>query len=105
MKGAPKAWPIETLSVEEDELFALFSRCLGMSLSVGRAFDNDIILEDEYVSAHHLRLTRGEEGWEVEDLDSLNGVSRGGGAASNGVIRSGEELGVGHTTLRIFGVP
>jgi pSer/pThr/pTyr-binding forkhead associated (FHA) protein len=70
---------------------------------IGRAFDNDIILEDRYVSPHHLRLARIEKGWRIEDLGSLNGcrskVKRG---AEPDIVRSGDRLRIGHTTLYVY---
>jgi len=77
-------------------------RSHALALRIGRAFDNDLILDDEHVCAHHLRLSRAEGGWRFEDLGSLNGVRHQGRAASDGMLRSGDALRIGHTTLRIF---
>ena len=42
---------------------------------VGRAFDNDVVVDDPHVAPHHLRIHRGEDGELVaEDLNSLNGL-------------------------------
>ncbi|HVM96685.1 MAG TPA: FHA domain-containing protein [Candidatus Acidoferrales bacterium] len=46
-------------------------------LSIGRAYCNDVILEDRYVSPQHLRIDRDDEGNLIaEDLSSLNGSYR-----------------------------
>jgi len=46
----------------------------GGELSVGRAYDNDIIVSDPYVCAHHLAIT-GKDGIVIaRDLDSVNGT-------------------------------
>jgi transcriptional regulator with GAF, ATPase, and Fis domain len=42
---------------------------------VGRAPDNDVVLEDEHVSAHHLRIVRGPIRTVVEDLRSTRGTT------------------------------
>lgn len=77
-------------------------RCNKAVITVGRAFDNDVILEDEYVSPHHFRLSKLENGWRFEDIDSLNGMRIGRRRKSGGVIHSGAELRVGHTSLHIY---
>ena len=42
---------------------------------VGRAFDNDVVVDDPHVAPHHLRIYRGEDGELVaEDLGTLNGL-------------------------------
>ena len=47
----------------------------GPEVSIGRGYDNDVIVDDPYVAARHLRLFRDEEGRLVaEDLGSANGT-------------------------------
>jgi hypothetical protein len=77
-------------------------RSHALTLRIGRAFDNDLILEDEHVCAHHLRLSRVEGGWRFQDLDSLNGLRRRGRVADDGILHSGDELRIGHTILRVY---
>ncbi|HSM58120.1 MAG TPA: Calx-beta domain-containing protein [Candidatus Sulfomarinibacteraceae bacterium] len=44
------------------------------TITIGRAPDNDVVLEDGAVSAHHAVLSRNaQEGWLVKDLGSTNG--------------------------------
>lgn len=43
-------------------------------LSLGRADDNDVILEGRLVSGHHTQLRFGKARWQVMDLGSLNGT-------------------------------
>jgi hypothetical protein len=71
-------------------------------IRVGRAFDNDLVLEDEHVSPHHLEISRGEDGFAVRDLDSLNGLHLPAGTGPDGRLASGGALRIGHTTLRVF---
>lgn len=42
--------------------------------SVGRASDNDIVVDDEQVSLYHACMTKENETWMLEDLDSRYGV-------------------------------
>lgn len=74
------------------------------TIRIGRAFDNDVVVEDRYVSPHHLTLVRTERGWRVDDLESLNGfkVRSKGRGRDPGWVASGDRLRIGHTTLRIF---
>ena len=43
------------------------------TVSLGRGYDNDVIVLDPYVSAHHAQLQRQEHGWTLVDLASENG--------------------------------
>lgn len=44
-------------------------------IRIGKANDNDFILDDPHVSRHHARLIRQEDGaWLLEDLSSTNGT-------------------------------
>lgn len=52
----------------------------GSAVTIGRSYQNDVVLGDAHISPEHLRLdaidsTNGVEGgWQLTDLDSLNGV-------------------------------
>jgi hypothetical protein len=64
---------IEVMSL--DGGVASRERIEGAEARVGRAFDNDVVVDDPHVAAHHLRIFRGEDGELVaEDLGSLNGL-------------------------------
>jgi pSer/pThr/pTyr-binding forkhead associated (FHA) protein len=43
-------------------------------ITLGRAADNTLVLDDDYASGHHARLRPYEGGWLVEDLGSTNGT-------------------------------
>jgi len=43
-------------------------------LSIGRDVDNDIVLSEPEVSRHHLRLLLSDDGYTVEDLNTMNGT-------------------------------
>jgi putative peptide zinc metalloprotease protein len=45
--------------------------------TIGRAPDNDIVLDDASVSRHHARVVRNAEGFHLEDLNSFNGTTIG----------------------------
>ena len=81
------------------------SRIETFPASIGRAFDNDIILDDAYVSPRHLLLVEDDAGmlW-VEDGGSKNGTRRADHAPPEArfAIASGASVHLGRTTLRIF---
>jgi hypothetical protein len=50
-------------------------RLAGDAFTIGRAYDNDLILDDPYVAPHHLRVERDADGHAVAtDLGSRNGL-------------------------------
>jgi hypothetical protein len=72
---------------------------------IGRALDNDLVLDDPYVCPHHAEL-RGEETLELVDCSSRNGSFFGAERARRERIGLGEgcELRLGHTHLRFRAV-
>jgi serine/threonine protein kinase len=56
--------------VEESRIYALSKD----EIRIGRSTDNDVVLEDRTVSAHHVTLKRIPAGWQVVDLGSTNGT-------------------------------
>ena len=77
-------------------------RLNGAPLTLGRALANDIIVDDPYVDATHVRLTTESDGTViVEDLESVNGIVANDDRLSGRIIaRPGDTLRVGHTTIR-----
>lgn len=74
-----------------------------LPLTVGRGYDNDLILDDPYVDARHARVARDEAGGVVvEDLGSVNGLVVPGVAerVPRFHARAGATLRIGRTALR-----
>lgn len=73
-------------------------------ITIGRAYDNDLIIPDPHVSPHHAVLSEQDDGkWLVEDLNSKNGVFIGNHRLDkNDNIESGDEIQIGKSHLRIF---
>ncbi len=71
-------------------------------LTIGRALDNTIVLDDPHVDAHHARLVRDAEGAVViEDLGSVNRIeTRADGHRDRLTIAHGVTIVLGRTTLR-----
>lgn len=47
---------------------------LGEGILIGRSSDCQLLLDDDYVSTRHARITRTANGYQVEDLGSTNGT-------------------------------
>jgi hypothetical protein len=72
--------------------------------AIGRAYDNDIIVDDRYVDAHHALLSLDDDGVVViEDLGSVNGLRDGLQGARQARLRlpSGGVARIGETVLRV----
>lgn len=80
------------------------TKCTGGSLSVGRAFGNDVVLADPFVAPHQLRFDCIEEAWAVAILDQTNPVFINGEAVVGEVttVRAGDRITVGRTDVLLF---
>lgn len=73
-------------------------------LSVGRGYDNDLILDDPWIDPRHLEITTDPDGSRrFADLGSVNGTwsARDGERRAAGPLTPGLELRIGHTVLRV----
>ncbi len=92
---------IEVLSRHRDVLAR--HRCSGDVVRIGRAYDNDVIIDDPYVAQHHLRIVRDSDGVLVaEDAGSTSGMfTEGSKHKAQRVVLDGDHaLRIGHTLLR-----
>jgi hypothetical protein len=73
-------------------------------VTLGRAYDNDIVLDDPYADARHARIVSDETGaLIVEDLGSVNalvGPGADGARQTRVVVRPDVEVRIGRTRLR-----
>jgi pSer/pThr/pTyr-binding forkhead associated (FHA) protein len=71
-------------------------------ITVGRAPDSTIVLQDDYVSTRHARLYPSGSDWVVEDLGSTNGTwinkTR---VTTPTILPVGADLRIGQTHMRI----
>jgi hypothetical protein len=73
-------------------------------VTIGRGYDNDVVLDDPYVAARHLRVFHDPDGRLVaEDLGSVNGlfVDRDGRRQRRVFIDGDRPLRIGHSLLRV----
>lgn len=73
-----------------------------VTLAIGRDVDNDIVTRSVEVSRHHLRLAMTENGYVIEDLNTLNGTRvNGRKLVRPRLLSGGDTIEIG-TKLRIW---
>jgi ABC transport system ATP-binding/permease protein len=75
---------------------------LDHDLTIGRAPDNDVVLDEPNVSRHHAVLRAGPPA-SIEDLGSRNGTRLGVDPVRISALAQGDEIGVGHYRLTLDG--
>lgn len=93
---------VEILS-RHHEVAARF-RFASQEVRIGRGYDNDVVVDDPYVAARHVRVFRDEPGRLVaEDVGSANGMFLDGNKSRHErIVIDGERpIRIGHTYLRI----
>ncbi|HZR76401.1 FHA domain-containing protein [Bradyrhizobium sp.] len=93
---------VEILSRHRDVVSR--TRIAGEAASIGRGYDNDVIIDDPYVAARHLRISRDEAGQlTAEDLGTANGIFLDGGKGplTRLAIDGDAPFRIGQTLLRV----
>ena len=71
-------------------------------VTIGRAPDATLVLDDDYVSSRHSRLFLSDGRWLVEDLDSTNGTWIGKMRITAATeVPIGEPIRIGRTTIEL----
>ncbi len=73
----------------------------GSLMTIGRARDNDLVLEDARVSRHHARLQARSGSLVLTDLGSTNGTLVNGGRVHEVVLGDGDRIEIGDSVLVI----
>ena len=68
--------------------------------TIGRATDNDIVLNDFSVSRRHALLKKEDDGWVLYDNQSTNGVKVNDRAVPRAVVVYGDQAVIGTFVLR-----
>lgn len=86
----------------EDALCFELKRSRGASLAVGRATENDVVLNDLTISREQLVLHHGDQGWQVRGHGA--GVCIDGAAAGEAAVllRSGAVITAGNARLTFY---
>jgi pSer/pThr/pTyr-binding forkhead associated (FHA) protein len=90
------------LVVVEGPLAGTVVQLDGQQVTIGRAPDSTLIVDDDYASSRHARIYAAEGSWVVEDLGSTNGtwIERTR-ITSPTVLPVGAPLRVGRTTIQL----
>ncbi len=73
-----------------------------LPIRLGRAYDNDIILDDPHTAAHHAQIELNQlDELIISDLDSVNGITQANNRESFFVVDGDAVYRLGHTLLRI----
>lgn len=109
-RGHPGSFNVESLMVErppEALLIGLTGPVAGTKFRVeqdcvrlGRAPENDLVIEDHNLSRFHAQIIRQKEGFVVVDLGSTNGTYVNGQKVSQAALRDGDEIAVGLSCWR-----
>lgn len=91
---------------EQGQRRSFLRRYQAESISVGRGWDNDVIIRDPLIDASQLLIRTGEDGqWWIEDLGSTNGTRLGRKLISNAVpVEYGKVIHIGHSQIRLHPV-
>ncbi|MEZ0094160.1 FHA domain-containing protein [Streptacidiphilus sp. EB129] len=73
--GRPRRGAPSQLVVTQGSLAGTTVALQGQTITLGRAHDSTIVLDDDYASSRHARIYPDQSGqWIVEDLNSTNGT-------------------------------
>ncbi|HET8582773.1 MAG TPA: FHA domain-containing protein [Jatrophihabitans sp.] len=105
-KGTPPSRPAAgtptQLIVTEGGLTGTRIRLTGAPVLIGRANDSTLVLEDDYASTRHARISLQNGRWIVEDLGSTNGTYLGERKLDGPVpLEIGVPLRIGRTVLEL----
>jgi len=93
-------WTVEILARNGEVLHR--HRAARLPIRVGRAYDNDFILDDEYAAAHHAVIEAGRDGGLVmRDLGTRNGLNHKRKRVQELVLTGDTVVRMGHTSLRV----
>ena len=98
---APPARPTQLVITDGAQAGAVM-RLTDQPVTMGRATDIEVSLQDDYASGRHARLFPQGSHWFLEDLGSTNGTFVGGTRLTRAVpIEAGSDFRVGRTTMQL----
>jgi hypothetical protein len=93
-------WTIETLARNGEVLHR--HRIGALPIRMGRAYDNDFIVDDDYAAAHHAVVDADADGeLLLRDLGTRNGIVHKGRRIKELTLGGDTVVRMGHTSLRI----
>ena len=102
--GPPPEGPAATRALSQGVLAGMHNAGGAASrLRIGRAPDNDVVIDDLLVSRYHAELRRGPHGWQLVDLGRATGRSSTASVVSQAPIGPNDVIGIGHALLQLDG--
>lgn len=113
---APAAAPVQSQAPSQNQNTSSLNRLVitsgpkrghelelrGEPISIGRARDADLVIQDDYTSTRHARLLNWDGQWMIQDLDSTNGTYVNGERVSQPTrIGPGTSVRIGTTTFEL----
>jgi len=73
------------------------------SITIGRGYQNDIIISDPHVCAEHLTFDYDGENWIVSDADTINGsfIENSKSVLKQHIVESGDIISLGKSQIRV----
>jgi pSer/pThr/pTyr-binding forkhead associated (FHA) protein len=68
-------------------------------VTIGRNMENDIVINDKYVSRHHAEIRLEDGKFHIHDLDSTSGTSLNRKRVQKSLLYSGDLISVAHVPL------
>ncbi|MEU0005522.1 FHA domain-containing protein [Streptomyces sp. NPDC006314] len=110
LTGVPRPASDRPSAVSMPELTGTFRRPTSVrplparTIRIGRAPDNDLVVDDLIVSRHHAELSARTDGtYEMVDLGSHNGTYLNGRPTTRAPVGPGDIIGIGHSTFCLVG--
>lgn len=79
-------------------------KLVGQTIKIGRAVDNDVVLDDLKSSRYHARVERREDQYWIVDNGSQNGIIVNGAVLHEKQLVLGDQVSIGNTVL-VYGPP
>ena len=77
-------------------------RLVGRELTIGRAENSDLVIDDEYASTQHAKLVLINNDWLIQDLNSTNGTYIGENRIGTpAVVKVGQSIRIGKTIFEL----
>ncbi|MFB7507360.1 ABC transporter ATP-binding protein/permease [Streptomyces broussonetiae] len=108
--GAPEPAPDRPCAVSRPEWTGTFHSPTSVrplpvrTVRIGRAPDNDLVVDDLIVSRRHAELRTHTDGtYEIDDLGSHNGTFLNGRPVTHAPVGPGDVVGIGHSAFCLVG--
>ena len=100
--GEPNAASATKVVITEGARRGTEVRLVGRELTIGRAENSDLFIDDEYASTQHAKLVLINNDWLVQDLNSTNGTYIGDNRVGTpAVVKIGQGIRIGKTVFEL----